>query len=63
MIKGTNLAECRDDHPADRWARQNCGMFSLCGDSITVDRLELGNLVRECELLRDRCRQMQEALE
>ena len=58
-----NFAECRDEHPADRWARRNCGIVSVSGENITVDRQELGDLVDERNLFLDRLQAMQAILE
>lgn len=52
-----------NQHPAYRWARQHCGTYSVSGEKITVDRVELGNLVHERELLAARHATMQAALE
>ena len=63
MSDRPNFAECRDEHPADRWARRNCGIVSVSGENITVDRQELGNLVDERDLLLDRLQAVQAILE
>ena len=41
-----------DEHPADKWARKNCDAFNISDGMITVDRLELGNLVHERDIVR-----------
>ena len=55
MSDRPNFAECRDEHPADRWARWSGGIVSVSGESITVDRQELGHLVEERDLLLAAC--------
>jgi len=53
MSDTKHCPEHKEDHPADIWARQNCGVLSISNGRINVDRDELAALVLERDQARD----------